>query len=434
MARDDMALPPFSPPGDKTGDEEDWDALLNQVRLEQFDTPAAAHTAAVLGTVLRHPGAVEPPDVVEVKLAVVRVLADCGDARGLTIKEIYFRLRNQWPPGAVRDAALGLVRAGTVTRARKGQTRLLPTLQAALALALSPTLADVRGHRRLLELFDRLSAQATLDATNDDLLAGLVRLRQQVSIYTLDARRVCRDGELGEILAHTEVDETELKQRFEWVSTAVSGRSALIDALAGLNTAVYDYIDAQSDLVARLFASRVRLADPRLLSPEEYRRTAKHATPDQLATVFDGVLFDQFLVWLDPEAIEAAVADIVGTRPPERIPEAGGRHGRRHERPTLLDAWRLNADQLLAGRGEVDLLDHLLTQPWPGPAVTTAELVALAVADRRYQLDRSDALVVTCRDDPRRASAVTPSVLRFTAPVRLPAVAPDTAEEGKATS
>lgn len=419
-------------PGDDSGGEDgDWDVLLNDVRPEHFETPAAAHTAAVLGTVIRHPGAVEPPNVAGVKLAVVQVLADCHDIHGLTIKEIYQRLRDQWPAVAVQDAALGLVRSGTLARARKGEPRLIPTLQAALALSLSPMLANVRGHRQLLEMFASVRAHANADATDEDLMARLVRLRQQVSIYAGDARRACRDGEFRDIIAHTEVDETALKREFDWVSNAVSGRPALIDALAALNTAVYDYLDAQGDLVARVLANRVRVSDPRLLSPEEYRHAAKHATVDQLAAVFDDVLFDQPLVWLGAEAIESALTDIVGTRPCERIPEPGG-HGSRRDQPTLLEIWRQNADQLLAGHGSVDLLDHLRTQPWAGPAVTTAELAALAIADRRYQFERTEALVVTSGNDQRRASAVTPSVLRFTATAGVPGQQPELAAESEA--
>lgn len=411
---DDEALSPLPPPGeDDPEGADDWDALLDQVRQEQFDSPAAAYTAAVLGAVMRHPRAVESLEGRDVKLAVLQTLADSGDIKGMTLNEVCQQLSGRWAESSVRVAVLGLVQAGTVARTKVGRPRLLPTMSMAAALELSPELADIHGHRRLLEMFDRLRTEAESGAADKELLAMLVRLRRQVSIYTFHARSACRDGDRESILAHTEVDETEFKRRFKQASESVADRPMLVDGLAALNTAVYDYLDAQGDLVARLMAGRVRLADARLLSPEEYRRAAKYATPEQLASVFDGVLFDQPPVWLDPAAIESAVDDIVGTRPPERIPEPGG-HGDRRDHTTLLDIWRLTADQLLAGQPAVDLLDELMRQPWPGPAVTTTELVALAIADRRYRLDRSDAVVVVHRDDPRRATAVTPSVLTFT--------------------
>ncbi|ONI88037.1 hypothetical protein ALI22I_20035 [Saccharothrix sp. ALI-22-I] len=261
MGEDEDPFPIPPPEEDGFGGGKDWDALLDQVRPEESDIPGAAHTAAVLGAVVRHPRAVESPEFIEVNLAVLQVLADRSGATGVTVAEIYQRLSDRWPAAAVRDAVLWLALARTITRTKVDRPQLLPRQSMAVALELSPTLNDIRGNHRLLEMFDQLRTEADSGAADKYLLAMLVRLRRQMSIYTFHARSAFRDGDIQSIPAHIDVDETEFKRRFKQASEAVVDHLALVNGLAALNTAVYDYVDAQGYWVTRLLAGQP-MADP----------------------------------------------------------------------------------------------------------------------------------------------------------------------------
>ena len=385
------------------------------VSARQFATPAAGRAAAVISPLLRFPSAVEDDDQArEAKLAVLALLADRGGV-GMTVAQIGERLAGRYARSLLRSVLGVMLDAGSIQRARKNDPRLTPTLQAALALALVPTLVDVHGHRALMEMFDRTRARAGADVSAQELREDLVRLRWMLAIYTSDARRVARDGASDEVLVHTATDDAQLKQRFALLSKAVEHVDELMGELASLNAAVYGYLQAVAALTVRVLSTGRRLADARLLPPEEYQSAARTAGVERLAGIFDGILFDSPPVWIDLEAVERVTVSVVGKATPAQIPEPAseGADGDA-DGLTLLERWRLHADHLLAGRPEVDLLDPLRSQPWPGPAVTMAEVVALSLADPRYWLRRSEALVVSPHAE---AKILTPSTLGFLASV-----------------
>jgi hypothetical protein len=374
----------------------------------RFGSPMAGQAAAVLSPLLRYVGAVEDDiRAHDAKLAVLAVLADRGGV-GQEVSHICDALASRYSRAVVRDALRMMLEAGTIQRARKHDPRVTPTLQAALALALVPSLTDVQGHRGLLEMFDRARSRvgAGVEVTRMDLIS----LRRIVAIYTSDARRVAREGSVEEVLAHTSMDEADLKQRFASLSQDVERIGDLHAELTGLSTAMWKYIEAAGVLASRVFGAGRRLADARLLPVVEYQRAMRTASTARLAAVFDGILFDAPPVYVDMELVEQVTVEAVGDGAPDVIPEPVLDDGTEPDGLTMIERWRRRADDLLVDQRSIDLVRHLQTQIWPGPAVATSELVALSVVDRQYALTRTEALLVSPTAD---ASILTPSVLAY---------------------
>ncbi|SCF01079.1 hypothetical protein GA0070562_5094 [Micromonospora tulbaghiae] len=258
-------------------------------------------------------------------------------------------------------------------------------------------------------MFDR--ARSRLGAGVEVTRTDLISLRRIVAIYTSDARRVAREGSVDEVLAHTAMDEAALKQRFASLSQDVERIGDLHAELSGLSTAMWKYIEAAGVLASRVFGTGRRLTDARLLPVGEYQRAMRTASTARLAAVFDGILFDAPPVYVDVDLAAEVTVEAVGDRAPDVIPEPVLDDGTEPDGLTMIERWRRRADDLLVDQQSIDLVRHLQTQIWPGPAVTTSELVALSVVDRRYSLTRTEALLVSPTAD---ASILTPTVLSYT--------------------
>jgi hypothetical protein len=206
------------------------------------------------------------------------------------------------------------------------------------------------------------------------------------------------------------MDEAELKERFASLSHDVERIGDLHAELTGLSSAMWRYIDAAGVLASRVFGAGRRLTDARLLPVADYQRAVRTASTARLAAVFDGILFDAPPVYIDMELVEQVTAVAVGDRAPEVIPEPVLDDGMEPDGLTMIERWRRRAQDLLEDRRSIDLVRPLQNQVWPGPAVTTSELVALSVVDPRYALTRTRALLVSPTAE---ASIITPSILSY---------------------
>ncbi|WP_018352080.1 hypothetical protein [Longispora albida] len=413
MVEDEPLFPLVSTPAGLELPEE-LQTSFEFISARRFESAAVGRAVAVVSPLLKHLHGVDDSDRArETKLTVLAVLADHG-GDGLTFVQICQTLHGRFTRGEVEAALRVMQAAGTVQRARKNDTRITPTIQAALSIALMPTLADLSGHRALLEMFDRTQLLAGEDVSAPVLADAMVRLRYMLSIYTTDAYRVAQTGSAEEVLTHTRADDHVLISRFNMLSAATpEGEPLLMRELEALNRAVYGYVDAAKELQARVQSSRRRLADARLLPVEDYQRAVKVASVARLAALFDGILFDTPPSWVDPEVVEEVTAMAVGAAQPVVVPEPVSADGEHMPAAlTLLERWRLRADEmLLADGGEVDLVTALAPEPWPGPAVVVAEFVALSLADNRYHLDRSGvALAISAGRD---ATILSPGTLTF---------------------
>jgi len=255
-----------------------------------------------------------------------------------------------------------------------------------------------------------------LGATADAIEAGrhdagrvadaLFEQRGYVEMWTAAVNRLTDSATLSELVAErTQHDGDRMLGQVERVVAVVTKHHpSLRVAAAALLTAAQAYLVATQRLFERIVDEGASTRDFSLLDPSDYARLATTGTVEELAAVFDDV------VW-DPPRPQVSPADVVtalrayrphrrrARRPPVEAEAAGSVGDPLEGLDERLDILRRQrehaAELLLQGAPAVELSSHLRASPWPAALRTIVELATLD-ADQRsaYRLELADTIVV----------------------------------------
>ncbi|MGW4116573.1 hypothetical protein ACWEFJ_37345 [Actinosynnema sp. NPDC004786] len=238
----------------------------------------------------------------------------------------------------------------------------------------------------------------------DDVLARLITLKRALSISTgeliqlrsrpveeLMRERRNRRG-ADRMLAEAEALVAVVETRFPGLSP--TGSKLITQAMR--------YSAAVSELVDRLLRAVTAERDFSMLLPEQYRTAALHSSPDDLAGVFERMVFDPASASITPDEI---LATIDKYRPPEprrrapRSPELPPEHDpvqeARRRRASLRERREAVLRLHLRGKVEVDLTAEIEIGPWRDAIRMVADLLAASGdPDLGFTVQLSDALQV----------------------------------------
>lgn len=281
------------------------------------------------------------------------------------------------------------------------------------------------------ELLQLLGATAdAIESGREDpnrLAAALTEQRGYVEMWTAAVNRLTDTATLPELLSERARHDGErmLEQVGRLVELVVKHHPELRVVAAALSTSAHSYLEATDQLLGRVIDEGAATRNFALLDPSAYAQLAATGTVEQLASVFDGV------VW-DPPRPEIAATDIVEAmrtyRPRSRVtrhPAVEDAVGDStdpleglEERVELIRRQRAhNAELMLQGEQSVELSAHLRSIRWPGALAAVVEIAALGADDSGYQLVMKDSLIVdpdshtswtsdaTLRTDPPRQHA-----------------------------
>jgi hypothetical protein len=244
------------------------------------------------------------------------------------------------------------------------------------------------GQRALLEMFSRVQARASAPgASVEDVRSDLAELRRVLSTFANELRRTVDSRRTSAMLEHAQgADDRVLRTRIAQLKDAVVQQFAdeLTDDLERLTEAGDRYVVQQLRLLKLL--SKSRGVRGHWVRRDEVHEVMRTASPARLAALWDGIVFDQAPLWVDPERVLAAVDKLTFAPGKDPIPEPAEPGAAVVGAPPLQDSLRALADRLLAGRNECDLTQTLLTEPWPEPAVLMAQLSTLEGLDIGFAL------------------------------------------------
>jgi hypothetical protein len=357
-----------------------------------FRSSQAQHAAAVLGIMLKETGALDCTDE-EIAAAVdlCRTLADLDPrGAGVSTRKLFERLEGRYPRAVLERRLTALMTAGSVEKDKDviNEQDVRLSLSGSLSLILVPWISTMSGQRALLEMFSRVQARASAPgASADDVRSDLAELRRVLSTFANELRRTVDGRKTAAMLEHAQgADDRVLRTRIAQLKDAVVQRFAdeLTDDLERLTEAGDRYVVQQLRLLKLL--SRSRGVQGHWVQRDEVHEVMRTASPARLAALWNGIVFDQAPVWVDPARVLAAADKLTFAAGQDPIPEPAEAGPVVDAAPPLQDALRALADRLLDGRSECDLTQVLLTQPWPEPAVLLAQLSTLEGLDIGYAL------------------------------------------------
>jgi hypothetical protein len=353
-----------------------------------FRSGQAAHAAAVLGITLKEPAALDcSDDEIAAAVDICRMLADLSPhGEAVPTRKLFERLEGHYPRALLESRLSALMRVGSVEKGRdvlhEQDVRL--ALPGALSLVLVPWVSSMFGQRALLELLSRAQSPA---ATADDVRADLAELRRVLSTFASQLRRIVDDRRTAEMIEYArDCDDREVVYRIGGLreTVATSFPRELADDLDRLSIACDWYIAQQQRLLKLLSATPG--ARGHWVRGDEVHEVMRSAAPARLAAFWDGITFDEAPVWVSPQRVLAAVAELAFRPADVPVPEAGVHDVEAAPATDPLEELRALAEQLLDGADERDLTEEFLTRPWPFPAVILADLTVLAGLDASYAL------------------------------------------------
>jgi hypothetical protein len=181
-------------------------------------------------------------------------------------------------------------------------------------------------------------------------------------------------------------DDRILRTRIAQLKDAVVQRfpDELTDELESLGAAGDRYVVQQLRLLKLLGMSR--RTHGHWVRRDEVDEVMRTASPSRLASLWDGIAFDEAPYWLSPAQVVSAADELTFVKAVSEIPEPGAAASETEAEPPLQDVLRALAENLLDGADERDLTPMLLTVPWPEPAVLLAQLALLEGLDIGYAL------------------------------------------------
>jgi hypothetical protein len=260
------------------------------------------------------------------------------------------------------------------------------------------------------ELLQLLGATAdAIEAGRHDLgrvAQALVEQRGYVEMWTAAVNRLTDTATLGELIDERSQHDGErmLVQVERLVDVVTRHQPSLRISATSLLSAAQAYLMATQRLLERILDEGAATRDFSLLDPAEYLHLATSGTVEDLASTFEGVVWDPPRPEVLPTAIVTALRSYRPQRSRQRRPPVDTNAAEPPRDPLAgvdarLDAVRRQrehaAELLLQGEAAVELSAHLRAAPWPAALRTIVELAALDGDEHSpYQLHLADSLIV----------------------------------------
>lgn len=281
-----------------------------------FRGSQASHAAAVLGITLREAGALDCSDEeIEAATDICRALADLDPrGEGVPTRKLFERLEGRYPRPMLENRLVALMKAGSVEKDKEviNEQDVRLTLSGSLSLILVPWISTMSGQRALLEMLSRAQARAASpDAVADDVRADLAELRRVLTTFANELRRIIDSRKTAEMIQYArDADDQELRSRIARLKDIVVRRFAdeLIDDLERLGGACDWYLRQLLRLLKYLSAARGTRGH--WVRSDEVHEVMRTADPARLASLWDGIVFDEAPVWVNPEAVLKAVSEL----------------------------------------------------------------------------------------------------------------------------
>lgn len=288
------------------------------------------------------------------------------------------------------------------------------------------------------ELLQLLGATASaIEAGREDpnqLAEALTQQRGYVEMWTAAVNRLTDTATLPELLSERSRHDGErmLEQVGRLVDVVVKHHPALRVVATAMSTSAHTYLEATDRLLGRIIDEGAATRNFALLDPNAYAQLATTGTVEQLASVFDAVIWD-------PPRPEVSATDVVEAlrsyRPRRRVTrhppvDESANDGSDpleglEERIELIRRQRVHtAELLLQGGPTIELSAHLRSMPWPDALSAVVELAALGADGDKYQLAMEDSLIV---DPDAHTSWTSDATLRADRPRRRGSAAVDDA-------
>ncbi|MDX8035867.1 hypothetical protein SK803_37195 [Lentzea sp. BCCO 10_0856] len=382
----------------------------------EFKSAEARQAAGVLGALLKEIGALDSTrEEIDAGLDLCRTLADLdpyGD--GVPTRRLLEALQSRYPRRLLQNRLGVLMTSGAILKDKDvlNEVDVRLSLAGSLSLSIVPWITSMSGQRHLLEMLTRIEARATSrSASVADVRSDLVDLRRVLSTFANDLRRMVDSRKTAAMLEYARVaDDRILRARIGRLKDAVVQQfpDELTDELESLGAAGDRYVVQQLRLLKLLGASRKTLGH--WVRRDEVDEVMRGASLSRLASLWDGIAFDEAPYWLSPAQVVLAADDLTFVKATGEIPEPGGTASETEAEPPLQDVLRALAEDLLDGADERDLTPMLLTVPWPEPAVLLAQLALLEGLDIGYALTYPGTLAT--RNDQSMTRVVTSLYLR----------------------
>lgn len=364
-------------------------------RLTALVAPVAANAGAV----------VDDPDLLELARAVCDAFGQGDSAGGLTRAQIVDRMANGFPPDVVESRLqvfekLGLLRP-YLDKLHQQRYTLNP------ASLVGQQVFDRIGARggvdELLALLDRTRSLFDGQPTRQEVYAHLRHLTELLSVYANDVERLVATAPLVELLA--ERDDHDRATALENLAAVAAQTTERFADLRPVATTLVEeasrYLHAVESLMTRVLDEGGASRDFSVLPPDDYLSAAIDGGLDLLAGALAPVVFDPPNVWVSAADILGALDRSVPRRrvrrppapPPSTVSDPVG---------DLVDGARrvarsraLRAEQLLEGKGVVEVTGTLRALAWPSAAALLADLLALDLdPDQAYRVAIGEATIV----------------------------------------
>jgi hypothetical protein len=365
-----------------------------------YRSAKARHAASVLGVLLREAGALDCTDEeVAAATELCHALVDLDpDGRGIPTRRLYEYLGGRFPRAVLERRLAALMSAGAVEKHvdKLREQEVLLSMSGSLGLILVPEISTTFGQKALLERLSRVHARASSpEATAADVQADIIELRRVLTGFANSLRRIVDEGNVAAMLEQaSEADDQEIRIRIGRLSKVIEDKFAdeLTGDLEDLAGAAHRYVRQQVRLLRQLGANRSITGH--WLRSDEIHEILRSGSLARLASLWDGIVFDQAPYWLDPARIISAAENLTFEQGEQDIPEAGTHPLDEAEEPSLREVLADFAELLLSGKDEVDLTSMLLQGRWPDPIIMIARLSALAGLEIGYDLSYGQGLLI----------------------------------------
>jgi hypothetical protein len=260
------------------------------------------------------------------------------------------------------------------------------------------------------ELLQMLGATAdAIEAGRQDetrVAAALTEQRGYVEMWTAAVNRLTDTATLPELVdERRQHDGERMLSQVERVVGVVNDfhPSLRVTATALLNAA-RSYLAATQRLLERIVEEGASTRDFSLLDPADYAQLATTGTVEQLAAVFDRVVWDPPRPSMSPSDVVAAMRSYRPQRrrqrrPPVETPSAGPSSDPLEGIEERLDLRRQQrehaAELLLQGGASIELSAHMRAAPWPAALRIIVDAAALdSDAGADYRLYLADSIVI----------------------------------------
>lgn len=382
----------------------------NDTTRSQF----ATRLRALLAPVANNRGAaIDDPALLDVATKVVDTFMRGDTAGGLSRAQIAGRIAGDVDADVLESRLNLFVDMGMLNTfyGRSHEQRYRLNSISAVGLLVYERLQERGGIDELRTLLDRTRRMLGGDYVDREVVAAEIsKLTGLLTVFADELELLTASAPLNVLMAERRLhDHGDLMEQVAELNGLVTEQAPDLDhGAVTLIDVAQRYLASVRALVQRVHDEGGETRDFSVLDPEAYYAAAKTATIEELAAVFDGIVFDAPSLHFDTTELAEQLEETKpqGTRrvrPPEPAPAGdtdplAALEARRAEQT---ERRIQRAEQLLDGRANTDLTGWMVSAGWRGTAEALADLSALDVdRDQPYTIETTDAVLVSRDGDP----------------------------------